>query len=45
MSQKIYPHPQLSQIQAEYNTQVEALATEKGVWWDITTFLAIGHKA
>jgi hypothetical protein len=33
------------QIKAEYDTQIEALATEKGVWWDITTFLAIGHKA
>ncbi len=35
----------IEKIKAEYDTQIEALATEKGVWWDITTFLAIGRKA
>ncbi|BAZ13945.1 putative methyltransferase [Calothrix sp. NIES-4071] len=39
------PTSTIEQIKAEYDTQIEALATEKGVWWDITTFLAIGHKA
>ncbi|OKH48205.1 hypothetical protein NIES2101_22425 [Calothrix sp. HK-06] len=39
------PTSTIEQIKAEYDTQIEALATEKGVWWDITTFLVIGYKA
>lgn len=35
---------QIEQIKAEFDSQIEALATEKGVWWDITTFFVLARK-
>lgn len=35
---------QLERLKASYDAEVETLATDKGVWHDITTFFVIGHK-
>lgn len=35
---------QLAQAQAEFDTQLEALATEQGIWNDGTSFFAIARK-
>lgn len=35
---------QLEQLQVEYRAEVERLATDKGVWYDITTFFVLGRK-
>lgn len=35
---------QITQAQAEFNAQLEALATEQGIWNDGTTFFAIARK-
>lgn len=35
---------QLEQAKAEYFAELEALVTDKGIWNDITTFSAFGHK-
>ena len=34
----------IEKIKAEYATQVEALATQEGVWLDITTFFVLANK-
>ena len=34
----------IEKIKAEYATKVEALATEEGVWLDITTFFVLANK-
>lgn len=36
---------QLTQAKAEFETQLEALATEQGIWNDGTSFFAIARKA
>lgn len=35
---------QLAQLQAEFRAEVEKLATDKGVWYDITTFFVVARK-
>ncbi|WP_009631592.1 class I SAM-dependent methyltransferase [Synechocystis sp. PCC 7509] len=47
-----YPNPllkltseQLAQAKVEFNTQLEAIQTEQGIWNDITIFYAFGRKA
>jgi len=35
---------QLQQAKADYFTELEALATDKGIWNDITTFFVLGRK-
>lgn len=35
---------QLERLKAAYDAEVETLATQRGVWHDITTFFVIGHK-
>ena len=35
---------QLEQCKAEYDALVESLATDKGVWYDITTFFVVAYK-
>ncbi len=35
---------QIEQLKAEYDTEIEALATDKGVWRDITTFFVLALK-
>lgn len=46
-----YPPPlstlsteQLAQAKAEFDTEIEALQTEQGIWNDITTFYVFGRK-
>ncbi len=46
-----FPHPllqlssvQLQQAQAEFDAELEALVTEKGIWNDITIFFVFGCK-
>jgi ubiquinone/menaquinone biosynthesis C-methylase UbiE len=47
-----YPNPlshlssaELTQMKVEYDAEMEALNTEKGVWNDVTTFYIFGRKA
>ncbi len=47
-----YPNPllkltseQLAQAKVEFDTQLEAMQTEQGIWNDITIFYAFGRKA
>jgi len=35
---------QLEQLQTEYKAEVERLVTDKGVWYDMTTFFVLGRK-
>lgn len=35
---------QIERLKAEYRAEIETLATDKGVWHDITTFFVIGRK-
>ncbi|MEB3181223.1 MAG: hypothetical protein VKL59_19635 [Nostocaceae cyanobacterium] len=35
---------QLSQAQAEFDAELEALVTEQGIWNDVTIFYAFGSK-
>jgi hypothetical protein len=35
---------QLEQARAEYNAQLEALVTDRGIWNDITIFFTFGRK-
>lgn len=35
---------QLERLKTSYDAEVETLATDKGVWHDITTFFVIAHK-
>jgi hypothetical protein len=35
---------QLEQAKAEYEAELEALVTDKGIWNDITTFFVLGRK-
>lgn len=35
---------QLEQLKAAYNTEVESVATDRGVWHDITTFFVTARK-
>ncbi|MDF5731236.1 MAG: class I SAM-dependent methyltransferase [Rhizonema sp. PD38] len=35
---------QLDQLQAEYRAEVEKLATDKGIWYETTTFFAVSRK-
>ena len=35
---------QLEQIKAEFDVELEALATQQGIWNDGTTFFAFGRK-
>ena len=37
-------HEQIEQLKAEYREAVERLSTERGVWYDITTFFVTGRK-
>jgi ubiquinone/menaquinone biosynthesis C-methylase UbiE len=46
-----YPNPlshlssaELTQMKVEYDAEIEALNTEKGVWNDVTTFYIFGRK-
>jgi ubiquinone/menaquinone biosynthesis C-methylase UbiE len=47
-----YPNPlshlssaELTQMKVEYDAEIEALNTEKGIWNDVTTFYIFGSKA
>jgi protein-L-isoaspartate(D-aspartate) O-methyltransferase len=35
---------QLERLQAEYRAEVERLATDKGVWYDVTAFFVVARK-
>jgi protein-L-isoaspartate(D-aspartate) O-methyltransferase len=35
---------QIEQLKAEFSSEIETLATDQGVWHDITTFFVIGRK-
>jgi len=41
---KELPPERLEQLKAEYIAQVEATATDKGIWNDVTTFFVLGSK-
>jgi ubiquinone/menaquinone biosynthesis C-methylase UbiE len=41
---KELPPERLEQLKAEYIVQVEATATDKGIWNDVTTFFVLGSK-
>ena len=34
----------LQQCKVEYIAELQALATDKGIWNDITTFFVLAHK-
>ncbi|MBR8835156.1 MAG: hypothetical protein DSM106950_14260 [Stigonema ocellatum SAG 48.90 = DSM 106950] len=41
---KELPPERLEQLKAEYIAQVEATATDQGIWNDVTTFFVLGSK-
>ncbi|WP_179047074.1 class I SAM-dependent methyltransferase [Nostoc sp. TCL26-01] len=38
------PPETLAQVKAEYITEIEAIATDKGIWNDVTTFFVLASK-